>query len=36
MSDIAILKQMIQESATLPLSEQQNGKRLSYAVSTPL
>ncbi len=32
MSDVAILKQMIKESATLPLSEQQNGKRLSYAV----
>lgn len=32
MSDIAILKQMIQESATVPLEEQQNGRRLSYAI----
>ncbi len=33
MSDIAILKEMIQESATVPLSEQQNGKRVSYAIA---
>jgi hypothetical protein len=33
MSDIAVLKEMIQESATLTLLEQENGKRLSYAIA---
>lgn len=33
MSDIAILKEMIKESATVPLEEEQNGKRLNYSVT---